>query len=136
MTDKEIIIDGVDVSECETLTYKDSVKPMCGNTGICCRGRKNCYYKQLKRKEQECEESKDEIKHYKQIAQYHGNLSVKYTNKSAKYKQTLTEIKEIAENMNNECFYNDFSCDGCDMINGCTYQGKTRTLQKIREVKE
>ena len=50
-----------------------------------------------KAKEQECEELKEEIKHYKQIAQYHGNLSVKYTNKSAKLKQTLTEIKEIAE---------------------------------------
>ena len=91
---------------------------------------------QLSRKEQEYEELKAEIKHYKQIAQYHGNLSVKYTNKSAKYKQTLAEIKEIAENMNNECFYNDFSCDGCDMINGCTYQGKIKVLQKIREVKE
>lgn len=49
----------------------------------------------LKRKEQECEELKEEIKHYKQIAQYHGNLSVKYTNKSAKLKQTLIEIKEM-----------------------------------------
>lgn len=48
------------------------------------------------RKEQECEELKKEIKHYKQIAQYHGNLSVKYTNKSAKLEQTLTEIKDIA----------------------------------------
>ena len=51
----------------------------------------------LLRKEQEYEELKEEIKHYNQIAQYHGNLSVKYTNKSAKLKQTLTEIKEIAE---------------------------------------
>ena len=48
---------------------------------------------QLARKEQECEELKEEIKHYKQIAQYHGNLSVKYTNKSAKLKQTLTDIE-------------------------------------------
>ena len=81
----------------------------------------------------ENEELKSEIKHYKQIAQYHGNLSVKYTNKSAKLKQTLTEIKEIAKNMNKECFYDDFSCDGCDMINGCTYQGKLSVLQKISE---
>ena len=60
---------------------------------------KNCYEltEKLEAKEQECEELKAEIKHYKQIAQYHGNLSVKYTNKSAKLKQTLTEIKEIAE---------------------------------------
>ena len=98
---------------------------------------KDCFIKELlgklALKEQECEELKEEIKHYKQIAQYHGNLSVKYTNKSAKLKQTLTEIKEIAKNMNKECFYDDFSCDGCDMINGCTYQGKLSVLQKISE---
>ena len=50
-----------------------------------------------------------------------------------KLKQTLAEIKEITKNMNKECFYNDFSCDGCDMINGCTYQGKLSALQKIKE---
>ena len=52
---------------------------------------------QLDQLKTENEELKEEIKHYKQIAQYHGNLSVKYTNKSAKLKQTLTEIKEFAE---------------------------------------
>ena len=69
-----------------------------------CSEKEPCIYKianrlesELKRKEQECEELKEEINQYKQIAQYHGNLSVKYTNKSAKLKQTLTEIKEIAE---------------------------------------
>ena len=50
-----------------------------------------------------------------------------------KLKQTIAEIKEITKNMNKECFYNDFSCDGCDMINGCTYQGKLSILQKISE---
>ena len=53
-----------------------------------------------------------------------------------KYNQALLDIKEIAKNMNKECFYNDFSCDGCDMINGCTYQGKIKVLQKVSEVKE
>ena len=37
--------------------------------------------------------------------------------------------------MNNECFYNDFSCDGCDMINGCTYFNKSKILQIIKEMK-
>ena len=69
MTDKQIIIHNINVSKCEHITCKYSLNPMCGNTGICCRGRKNCYYKQLKRKEQECN----------------------------KLKQTLAEIKEIAE---------------------------------------
>lgn len=50
-----------------------------------------------------------------------------------KLKQTLTEIKEIAENINTECFYNDFDCKDCDMKNGCTYQEKIKILQKISE---
>ena len=68
MTDKErIIIDGVDVSECEQITYKNSLNPMCGNTWFCCYGRENCYFKQLARKTAECEELKesvDKIKNY------------------------------------------------------------------------
>ena len=46
-------------------------------------------------------------------------------------KQTLTEIKEIAEGMNEECFYDDFDCMNCDMQNGCTYFNKKQILQKI-----
>ena len=50
MTDKQIIIHGVDVSGCEwySSTY---FKPCDG-----CKNTPNCCYKQLKRKEQECEE--------------------------------------------------------------------------------
>ena len=50
-----------------------------------------------------------------------------------KYKVILTEIKEIAKNMNKECFYDDFVCMNCDMQNGCTYFNKKQTLQKIDE---
>lgn len=50
-----------------------------------------------------------------------------------RYKQALIEIEEIAENMNKECFYNDFDCEDCDMKNGCTYQGRLKILQKINE---
>lgn len=69
MTDKEIIIDGVDVSECEKLGETiDGIT--CGlgkrirfaNEIITkhnlCKNNPNCDYKQLKRKEQECEELK------------------------------------------------------------------------------
>ena len=72
MTDKEIIIDGVDVSECEKLGETiDGIT--CGlgkrirfaNKIITkhnlCKNNPNCYYKQLKRKEQECEELKKEL---------------------------------------------------------------------------
>lgn len=57
--DKEIIIDGVDVSGCEyacnTAFGKNGCKhPMMKN--IYCFKNPNCYFKQLYRKEQECEE--------------------------------------------------------------------------------
>ena len=92
----------------------------------------------LKAKEQECEKLKEEIKHYKQIAQYHGNLSVKYTNKSAKFKQCLTEIKEIAEIC--KC-HNADGCYECKYFDDCEVEDEetpTRDvckliLQKISE---
>ena len=83
----------------------------------------------LKAKEQECEELKEEIKHYKQIAQYHGNLSVKYTNKSAKLKQTLAEIKEVAEE--------NIRIADLEGLNGVYRRGLAKQiLQKISEVEE
>ena len=74
MSDKPIIIDGVDVSGCkkyehEIVRCNATLKNMCFCGGRC-TDKKNadCYFKQLKRKEQECN----------------------------KYKQTLAEIEEIA----------------------------------------
>lgn len=50
MTDKEqIIIDGVDVSKCKYLPY-------CNDKQGNCAFEPNCYFKQLARKTQECEE--------------------------------------------------------------------------------
>lgn len=61
MTDKEKIIDGVDVSECRHSHYgKCEIDYDEWNNEIIryneCQNSPNCYYKQLKRKEQECEE--------------------------------------------------------------------------------
>ena len=61
MTDKQIIIDGVDVSGCAYITYRYSGKPICNESGMYCGGYDICYYKQLKRKEQEYEELKKEL---------------------------------------------------------------------------
>ena len=70
MTDKEkIIIDGVDVSGCKGFYIHDRsttnidywMYGQCKSSkeyGCYCRNNPNCYYKQLKRKEQECERLK------------------------------------------------------------------------------
>lgn len=66
MTDKQIIIDGVDVSECEHQYYKKcKIDYDEWNNEIIryneCQNSPNCHFKQLKRKEQEYEELKKEL---------------------------------------------------------------------------
>lgn len=61
MTDKQIIIDGVDVSGCLFFTqyaFCTAQLEILGGSGKCSVNNQNCYYKQLKHKEQECEELK------------------------------------------------------------------------------
>lgn len=66
MTDKQIIIDGVDVSGCEDYRYFNNAH-YCDlhYTRKLCEDLHNCYYKQLKRKEQEC--ANNEIAHKKEL---------------------------------------------------------------------
>lgn len=101
MTDKEIIIDGVNVAGCsysyfeiyEDLENKrEVVRCSIGNAfnNKRCEN-ENCDYKQLRRKEQECEELKN-------------NLHIANTNHEAaeqecdRYKQALEKIEEIFKN--------------------------------------
>ena len=58
MTNKQVIYNGVDVSMCEFLTKTGHCKAQMSIMGIDankCKCFPNCYYKQLKAKEQECE---------------------------------------------------------------------------------
>nr|DAU01363.1 MAG TPA: hypothetical protein [Caudoviricetes sp.] len=95
MTDKEIIINGIDVSECRYLfddtSYKRS-KTSCSITLKDCKylGDK-CYFKQLKRKEQECEELKFNEKNFRIDA-------ARAKMKASKYKQALDEIESLCKN--------------------------------------
>ena len=129
--DKQIIIDGVDVADCEHINACDKkMKCVILQDDVCetnpyCEGF-NCYYKQLKRKEQECEELKrykslfektrdlwnkasktnykllDEIEDLKDSLKRTICQSECYRYKEAeKLKATLTEIKEIAEKYKN-----------------------------------
>ena len=82
MTDKQIIIDGVDVSGCEhrcdthkTLLADGHImefKNYCQITNDGCYAI-NCYYKQLKRKEQEYEELKEDVERWKR--NFNGKVS-------------------------------------------------------------
>lgn len=139
MTDKQIIIDGVDVSGCEKqgetiagITCGNGERIRLANEIITkhklCKDNPNCVYKQLKRKEQECEKLKEAID---------GLLKIQYqlADSCTKYEQTLAEIKEMLKEIcMEECSFdwNKTSkkhCGDCD----CRYG---QILQKISEVED
>ena len=123
MTDKQMIIDGVRVDECCYFDYEnDGYEDSCYIYQNECSAQ-NCYYKQLKRKEQECEtlasqldfevqkkecleQECEELKE-KNIGlnkdwEEKKNLAYEITCKNEKLKQTLKEIKEIANRIYSE----------------------------------
>lgn len=134
--DKQIIIDDVDVSGCLFYQvnfeedYDVEIKHYCSNWHNSCESNNNtnCYYKQLKRKEQECEKLKEAID---------GLLKIQYqlADSCTKYEQTLAEIKEMLKEIcMEECSFdwNKTSkkhCGDCD----CRYG---QILQKISEVED
>lgn len=99
MTDKQIIIDGVDVSECE---YYDKNKQLL--TCVCekypCSECHDCYYKQLKHKEQELQGAMDNyvqldlqrVKEYNELVDLYKAKEQECKN----YKQALEDIEKIA----------------------------------------
>ena len=75
---EQIIINGVDVCECEFLTKRENfiycmgqlqTKKGISSRSYECLENPNCCYKQLKRKKQECEKYKKCLKEIKNIAQ-------------------------------------------------------------------
>lgn len=113
-----IIIDGVNVAECENL--RKCITPnneTCTIDNSFCNGNKNCYFKQLKRLEKENEEL---------IAQ----LSCFYRKKEyirlLKYKQTLEEIRDVL--CEGKTFYDGY------WDNPETFTQTDKIILKINEV--
>ena len=117
MTDKQIIIDGVDVSKCGHYHYgKCEIDYDEWNNEIIRYNERqnnpNCYYKQLKREKQECQQAMDNyvqldlqrVKEYNELV----DLYKAKEQECERLKQTLTEIKEICRfncyNDNNKSF--------------------------------
>ena len=135
MIDKQIIDEmiekiGFDVQQCGYLKItKDALNyPEIGGTFTAfecnlysrdCDFIERCRYKQLLRKEQECEELKHKIE-----------LMIDCSScKVDKLKQTLTEVKEIAE-----CCQTSTNCkDYCKFYNECIDGVLPLILQKISE---
>ena len=107
MTDKPIMINGVDVSGCEHLGLYKEYKLKCGSCyPVDCSDNPNCYYKQLMRKGQECEKAKqnaqDTYDLWQALIENFNILQgkkIKLEQECEKLKQALAEIKEVAENV-------------------------------------
>ena len=123
MTDKRIIIDEVDVSGCEWFGQIDlDINVICTSNSpkkcsTYCKDIPNCYYKQLKRKEQECERLKiikedffkqAEISH--QAVLNKNKIIEKLEKEESKYKQTIAKIKDICSEMNCESLMQNSWC--------------------------
>ena len=105
MTDKQIIIDG---THCRYAHFDggNTQRLLCAIDDCFCDGLRTneCYYKQLKRKEQECERLKEQladmISQSALLPKFFGLTADEITQlatKCSQLKQTFTEIKEIAE---------------------------------------
>ena len=132
MTDKEqIIIDGVDVSKCEFYMHYDYGKfshgcslhkdmfglPVCCDIADCC---KDCYFKQLARKTQECEQIKEKYEALK-LENQEGYEIV------AELKHECEELKERLERIEEDLKY---QCVDCMNVKSDRYR---KALEEIEE---
>ena len=118
MTDKEqIIIDGVNVESCKHYISKAVGREYDCKLGRYCKLNPNCYYKQLKAKEQECEELKRKVElmmdcpdckvdEYKKALEEIGKVCIKDTREFADGTQirydSLDEILNIINKVKEE----------------------------------
>ena len=115
MTDKkEIIIDGVDVSGCEYYAQGICNIPDVIETYDSCMDKGACYFKQLQRKEKECEEVSNEIVELNVKYETVVNLAKKNADaneyclqelekENQKLKQALDEIEKMIESIITDC---------------------------------
>ena len=111
MTDKQIIIDGVDVSECDRHCSDNHNRPnmcYCEMTGgySTCRPKDNqCNFyiksieKQLKRKEQECNKLKQTLAEIKEIAkkEVHTRMLFADNESFCDFSKILQKISEVVD---------------------------------------
>lgn len=136
MTKKQIMID-IDISECEFKLERDGkIKCECthatGFNVICdCESWKNCYYKQLKRKEQKCEELKEK---YLELKEQNGNNIVQLNTVN----EQLDQLKEECEEWKNKYYASTTETKAdiikqLDQLKGEVHH-KTEFIQEQRDI--
>lgn len=96
MTDKQIIIDGIDVSGCKYYDDLDcyAERDSCGYP-LDCKDNPKCYYKQLTRKKQECEELND-------LANHNGRVCNERLDKLDELEHDINELNEQLDQLKAE----------------------------------
>ena len=160
MTDKQIIIDGVDVRKCVNRRWDNSQKiHLCYDSDTpltswgWCENNPNCYYKQLKAKEQKCESWKtlineaqlEQRKLEQQLDQLKAtnedllNIQYKLADNNKQLRQTLAEIKEIINEFAKEDIltFPDFSKEkNYELIQKQCGEPILKILQTINKVED
>ena len=168
MTNKQIIIDGVDVSGCRNIKYEHKWWNMAGHEqnseNVCalsfdknadfeedllCQDTPNCDYKQLKRKEQECEELKIYIESNEQqvkevetlvmdndrLINELDQLKFDYAELEKRHNDSFEQFKQLkAENDELKKKCNIYTCGICGNKEDCNKLYKT--LTEIKEIAE
>ena len=131
---EEIIIDGVNVAGCVDFCAEDCDCCNANNHNIGCGQYSDCYYKQLKRLEQENKELKKKIEDKPLQCLLYNNKQNKCAlfTKTVAYHCALKEIREIVNQPCDNCKYNkdDITCS----IGDCG-EGKLKIIEnKVNEV--
>lgn len=125
MTNK---INGIDVSECRhhytnpvngVIYHACAIYEQKNELGYwqdtLCEQNPNCYFKQLKRLQEENEKLKEKIKSEKYIKENALQEATKYSMKCGEFRQALEEIREISK----QCMTKDLCSIDCDYADRC-----------------
>ena len=134
-----IIVDDIDVSGCNYVR-EDTIPPDCDINCSFCYEFKNCYYKQRKRKEQECLTL---INKNNRLKEKYNTLKMKNDGKNAQYNNLKQEckkykkykkcIKDIRDELEYSLHCEAEEC-GCDDDSECLKCTINLILKKINEV--
>lgn len=139
MTDKQIIIDGVDIKDCKRRIGKDNYcryyKRPCSENNY------NCIWKKYLRKEQECQQAMDNyvqldlqrVKEYNELVDLYKakEQECEELKKQLQADNCLADIKKICEN--NDELQGDFNVVDCDKYKLGKHNLANKIIQKISE---
>ena len=112
---KQIIIDGVDVSGCAFYGFSNLNNHLCRSEEFSkidctyCNNNPNCYHKQLKRKEKVCKEWKEE---YRAKVEELNSLEDKLKRKEQECEELTTKCSQLKKE--NEIFKNFLKEENCN----------------------